>query len=193
MVKRKATVCAAAAGFLALLMTSCGGGGGGGPVTGACGGASACVTTVAGTGQQGNVDGAMGDAQFFMPHSVVVDAQSNIHVADYGNDSLTRVISQGRVSTPPEDPIAFPHPADVATDASGNSYVADRYENRILKVTPAGETTVFAGTGQSGASDGDSATATFSMPTGLAFDAGGALYVADMGNRRIRKIEFAYR
>jgi hypothetical protein len=192
MVKRKATVCAAAAGFLALLMTSCGGGGGGAD-TGACGGASACVTTVAGTGQQGNVDGAMGDAQFSMPHSVVVDAQSDVHVADYGNNHLTRVISQGRVSTPPEDPIAFPNPADVATDASGNSYIADTYENRILKVTPAGETTVFAGTGQSGDSDGATATATFSMPTGLAFDAGGALYVADMGNRKIRKIEFSYR
>ena len=191
MVKRKATVCAAAAGFFALLMTSCGGGGGSGPDTGACGGASACVTTVAGTGQQGNVDGAMGDAQFSMPHSVVVDAQSDIHVADYGNNHLTRVISQGRVSTVPEDPIAFPFPADVATDASGNSYIADTYENRILKVTPAGETTVFAGTGQSGSSDGNAATATFSMPTGLAFDAGGALYVADMGNRKIRKIEIS--
>jgi sugar lactone lactonase YvrE len=60
-------------------------------------------------------------------------------------------------------------------------------------VTPSGETTVVAGTGQSGGSDGDAASATFSMPTGLAFDAQGALYVADMGNRKIRKIEFSYR
>jgi DNA-binding beta-propeller fold protein YncE len=189
MVKRKAAVYAAAASLSALLMASCGGG----ADTSACGGASACVTTVAGTGQQGNVDGAAAQAQFSMPHSVVIDAQSNIHVADFGNNSLTRIISQGRVSTPPEDSISFPHPADVATDAGGNSYVADTYENRILKVTPAGETTVFAGTGQSGASDGDAATASFSMPTGLAFDAQGALYVADMGNRKIRKIEFSYR
>ena len=192
MVQRKAAVCAAAAGLLVLLMTSCGGGGGA-DTGGACGGASACVTTVAGTGQQGNVDGSMGDAQFSMPHSVVVDAQSNIHVADYGSSHLTRLISQGRVSSLSEDPIAFPFPADVATDAGGNSYVADTYANRILKVTPSGETTIVAGTGQSGDSDGNAATATFSMPTGLAFDAGGALYVADMGNRKIRKIEFSYR
>jgi sugar lactone lactonase YvrE len=187
MLKLQVAGYAGAAGLSALLMTSCGGG----TDSTACGGAGACVTTVAGTGEQGNVDGAMADAQFSMPHSVAIDAQSNIHVADYGNNNLTRVISQGRVSTPPENSIAFPQPADVATDASGNSYIADTYENRILKLTPSGEATVVAGTGQSGGSDGDAASATFSMPTGLAFDAQGALYVADMGNRKIRKIEFS--
>jgi hypothetical protein len=189
MLKRKVAAYTAAASLSALLMTSCGGG----SDTTACSGGNPCVTTVAGTGQQGNVDGPLADARFSMPHSVVIDAQSNIHVADYGNNNLTRLISQGRVLTPPEDPIEFPQPADVATDAGGNSYIADTYENRILKVTPSGETTVIAGTGQSGGSDGDAATATFSMPTGLAFDAQGALYVADMGNRKIRKIEFSYR
>jgi sugar lactone lactonase YvrE len=123
-----------------------------------------------------------------MPHSVVVDDQSNVHVGDYGNNNLTRLISQGSVSTPPEDTISFPFPEGVATDASGNQYVADSYGNRILKTTPAGETTVLAGTGQSGDADGDAATATFSMPTGLAFDGNGVLYVADMGNGKIRKI-----
>jgi len=183
MAKRNVTLYAVGAGLSALLIIDCGGG----TDINACGG-RVCVTTVAGTGQRGNVDGAAEDAQFSMPHSVVIDAESNVHVADYGNNNLTRVISQGSVSTPSEDPISFPHPADVATDASGNSYVADTYENRILKVTPAGETTVLAGTGQSGGTDGDASKATFSMPTGLAFDAQGALYVADMGNGKIRKI-----
>jgi serine/threonine-protein kinase len=190
MVKRKFIACAAGAGLFALLVSSCGGEGDSPPPARAtkCGAASACVTTVAGTGEPGNVDGATEAAQFWMPHSVAVDADSNIHVADYGNNGLTRFISQGSVSTPPEDPVSFPHPGDVAIDASGNSYVADTYGNRIIKVTPAGETTVFAGTGQPGAADGDASTATFSLPTGLAFDAHGVLYVADMGNRKIRKI-----
>lgn len=188
--RRTATVYALGAGLCALLVSSCGGGGSDSvPVVAkACGGADACVSTLAGTGEHGNVDGETATAQFSMPHSVVIDAQSNVHVADYGNNNLTRLISQGNVSTPSEDPIAFPHPQEVATDASGNRYVADRYGNRILKTTPAGETTVLAGTGQSGDSDGAAATATFSMPAGLAFDADGVLYVADMGNGKIRKI-----
>lgn len=181
--KPKVTVYAVGAGLSALLVSGCGGE----TDANACGGA-VCVTTVAGTGQPGNVDGAAKDAQFSMPHAVAIDAQSNVHVADYENNNLTRIISRGSVSTPPEDPIAFPHPENVATDASGNTYVADTYENRILKTTPAGETTVFAGTGENGDGDGDASTATFSLPTGLAFDARGALYVADMGNRKIRKI-----
>jgi DNA-binding beta-propeller fold protein YncE len=136
----------------------------------------------------GNVDGMAMAAQFTFPHAVAVDAASGVHVADYGNDGLTRVISGGQVSTPAQDTIEFPFPADVAVDAAGNKYVADPYGNRILKVTPGGEATVFAGTGQAGDDDGAAASATFSMPTGVALGPDGALYVADMGNRKIRRI-----
>lgn len=174
-----------------VLLTGCGGEGADGPfvpLAKACVAGSACVTTVAGTGEPGNVDGPTDAAQFFMPHAVAIDSEARIHVADYGNSNLTRVISHGGVTTPAEDLIEFPYPAHEATDGSGNRYLADTYNNRILKVTPTGERSVFAGTGQSGDADGDASTATFSMPTGLVFDPQGALYVADMGSRKIRKI-----
>jgi sugar lactone lactonase YvrE len=151
----------------------------------------ACVSTVAGTGEFGTADGAVTAAQFFLPHAVAVDTSSQLHVADLGSNGGTRLIAGGQVSTLPEDAVAFPHPADVATDAAGNIYVADPYGNRILKVTASGATTVLAGTGQAGDEDGDGASASFSMPSGLAFDAAGTLYVADMGNRKIRKIILA--
>ena len=153
-------------------------------------GAGACVSTVAGSGEFGTADGGAMAAQFFMPHSLVVDAMSQLHVADFGASNATRLLAAGQVSTLAEDPIEFPQPGDRATDAAGNTFVADTFGNRILRIAPGGETTVLAGTGQMGDQDGDASTATFSLPSGLAFDAGGALFVADMGNRKIRRITF---
>jgi DNA-binding beta-propeller fold protein YncE len=175
----------------AWLLGSCGGGSDGAspvPLVQPCG-AGVCVSTLAGSGEFGNVDGRGEAARFTMPHAIAVDAEAGLHVADFGNNNLTRLISGDVVSTPAEDTIDFPQPANVASDPAGNKYVADLYGNRIMKVTPAGDTSVLAGTGVGGDQDGDAASASFSLPAGLAF-AGGALYVADMGNRKIRKISF---
>ena len=147
-----------------------------------------CVTTVAGSGEMGNVDGMAMSAQFTFPHALAMDANADLHVADFGNNGLTRVLSGDQVSTLEEDAIEFPQPADSATDSAGNRYVADSYGNRILKITPEGVTTVLAGTGRNGDDDGTAESATFSMPSGLVLGADGALYVADMGNRKIRRI-----
>jgi sugar lactone lactonase YvrE len=176
----------------ALLVAGCGGGtdaDGTFVVIRSCG-AGPCVSTIAGSGEFGTADGPAEAAQFWGPHALAVDALSRLHVADFGTGNQTRLVSIDGVSTLPEDTTDFPFPSDVAVDAAGNKYVTDPYGNRILEVTPDGDTSVVAGTGQSGDQDGDAATATFSMPSGLVFDAQGALYVADMGNRKIRKITF---
>jgi sugar lactone lactonase YvrE len=151
-------------------------------------GQGACVSTVAGSGEFGTADGPAMAARFFMPHSVAVDEMSQLHVADFGADNRTRLIAADTVTTLDDDAIDFPHPPDVAVDAAGNRYVADMYGNRILQVSADGTTSVLAGTGQHGDQDGDGASASFSLPSGVALDATGALYVADMGNRKIRKI-----
>jgi DNA-binding beta-propeller fold protein YncE len=150
-------------------------------------GQGACVSTVAGSGEFGTADGPAQAASFFLPHAVAVDAQSQLHVADMGTDNKT-LIAGGRVTTLAEDATDFTLQPEVAVDAAGNRYVADSYRNRILKTGPDGRTSVLAGTGQAGGQDGDAASASFSMPSGVALDGAGALYVADMGNRRIRKI-----
>jgi DNA-binding beta-propeller fold protein YncE len=176
----------------ACLLSACGGGsmGPAPPQAGRTCAQGPCVSTLAGSGEFGTQDGMAASARFFMPHAVAVDASAQVHVADYGSGNQTRLVAGGIVFTLAEDPIDFPQPNDTATDAAGNRYVADTYGNRILKTTPAGETTVLAGTGASGDQDGEAASATFSLPSGLAFDALGALLVADMGSRKIRRITF---
>jgi len=77
----------------------------------------------------------------------------------------------------------------IASDQSGNIYVADRSNHTIRKVTPAGIVSTFAGlAGISGSADGTASAARFSSPTGLVVDSAGNVYVSDQGNATIRKI-----
>ncbi len=83
-------------------------------------------------------------------------------------------------------------PGKVITDASGNIYIADSWGHRVRKVDNAtGIITTIAGTGVAGYNgDGIPATsAKLNDPCGLALDANGDLYIADINNNRIRKID----
>ena len=82
------------------------------------------------------------------------------------------------------------HPAGCALDAAGNLYIADRDNNRIRRVSPAGIVTTIAGTGISGnTGDGLPATsATLNAPSAVSVDSTGVVYITDTGNHRIRKI-----
>lgn len=82
----------------------------------------------------------------------------------------------------------FNNPDGIVADAAGNYYIADAGNNCIRKMTPAGVVTTFAGDTAAGFVDGAGAAARFRGPCGIAIDAAGQLYVADMGNHRIRKI-----
>jgi len=83
---------------------------------------------------------------------------------------------------------SFNNPQGVAVDAQGNIYVADASNHVIRKVTPAGVTTTFAGSGVIGFAAGTTATAQFYSPQGVAVDASNNVYVTDQGNNAVYKI-----
>ena len=83
------------------------------------------------------------------------------------------------------------HPRDVAVDNAGNIYVADGVNRRIRKVAPDGTISTFAGSGGLGSSGdgGPAGAATFGLPSAVAVDSEGNVFVADSFNHRIRKID----
>lgn len=81
----------------------------------------------------------------------------------------------------------FSLPTHLTRAPDGTLYVADTGNNRIRRVTPGGQVSTVAG-GAVGYADGAAATARFNGPVGVAVAPGGVLYVADAGNRRLRRI-----
>ena len=88
---------------------------------------------------------------------------------------------------------SFSYPRGVVSDRKGNLYVADNNNNLIRKIViSTGVVTTLAGTYTSGSANGTGTAATFKYPTGLAIDTSGTnLYVADYGNKMIRKIQIS--
>lgn len=158
------------------------------------------VSTLAGDGTQGYADGTGNEVKFKAPVGMAVDATGNIYLCDYGNHRIRKVTSGGMVTTIAGSTAGlangtgataqFEFPMGVVLDATGNLYVADEGNHCIRKITPAGEVTIFVGSNSKtwGSADGTGTEARFMAPHGLAIDAAGNLYVADRGNRRIRKI-----
>ena len=81
-------------------------------------------------------------------------------------------------------------PNFVTSDSAGNFYVSDTYFQQVFRITPAGVITAYAGNGTQGFSgDGGQATAAqLFAPEGLAVDSSGNLYIADLGNYRVRMV-----
>lgn len=150
----------------------------------------------------GHVDGMGAVARFGQPAGLALDGSGNVHVLDRasfleptGRSRLRKVSPSGGVTTLamlPEATRRLPeggpiHPGGPACDAMGNVYVGDRPNYTVIKVSPSGSVSVFAGlSGTSGNADGMGATARFTDPGELALDAAGNLYLAD--GPLIRKI-----
>ncbi len=163
------------------------------------------ISTYAGTGTGGfyGDGGAATAAQIYLPYGLAVDASNNLYICDQQNERIRKVSASGIITTIAGNGTAayggdggaataaqFNDPAGVVVDASNNVYVADRVNNRIRKITPAGIISTFAGIGSAGYS-GDGAAATAAQvndPWGIGIDPSGNIYIADRGNNSIRKV-----
>ena len=164
---------------------------------------SGSLTVVAGNGIAGfSGDGGPAvNASLNSPGGLAVDSSGSVYIADEANDRI-RKVSGGIISTVagngmhgylgnggPATAAQLGYPAAVAVDSAGNLYIADRAFSFVREVS-GGIINVIAGTGYS-TYDGDGVLAVFSslnLPTGIAVDSAGNVYIADTGNHRIREI-----
>ena len=121
---------------------------------------------------------------------VAVDSARNIFLTEPEYDRVRKISPGGLITSVAID---ASYPQGLAVDSAGNLYVADHDNNRIAKVAPNGAVTTVAGSGQffgTGYSgDGGPATsAMLAFPYGVAADSAGNLYIADSGNKRVRKV-----
>lgn len=163
--------------------------------------ASGAITTFAGTGAAGHVNGSATVAKFNYPTGLATDNDGNLYVADLGNHVIRKISPAGQVITlAGEAEVAgssdglgnaahFNSPAGVVVDQANNVYVTDARNQLIRKISPNGEVITIAGkAGIIGLANGTGSAARFNYPAGIVVDGTGTLYVADEGNHQIRKI-----
>ncbi len=157
------------------------------------------VTTFAGSGELGAVDGTGLAASFNYPSSITIDNSGNIYVAEFGNYKIRKISATGIVTTLAGSGVSgsndgvgttasFNLLTAITTDRDGNLFVTDARNNKIRKITALGSVTTLAGSGTTGSTDGTGTTASFSFPSGITFDNAGSMYVSDSNNNKIRKI-----
>ena len=167
--------------------------------------ANGIITTVAGNGSFGfsGDGGPATNASLGGPASVGLDAFGNLYIADNSNYRVRRVATNGVIATVAGNELggysgdggaataaSLLSPSGLALDAFGNLYIADSGNNRVREMDTNGIITTVAGVGSAGFfGDGGAATsAGLRGPIGVALDAPGNLYIADLANSRVRKV-----
>ena len=162
--------------------------------------ATGTMSEVAGTREP--YDGPDDERRLSRDRGIAADDVGNVYIANIDNNYIRRVDATGMVSviagTPrkpgyggdggPAVETQLSYPADVALDHDGNIYIADTGNHRIRRVDATGTITTIAGTGEPGygGDGGPAVEAKLASPFALTVDSSGNIYVADLGNYRIR-------
>jgi len=165
--------------------------------------ANGIITTVAGNGTSTSfAEGVQATATSINPKGIAVDGTGNLFIADIQNFRIRRVAPSGIINTiagigssvdSGDGGLATAAGVNgdgLALDGNGNLFISEQGFARIRKIDTNGIITTIAGTvGQGYNGEGIAATlAQLDHPAGIAIDADGSVYIADLGNRRVRKI-----
>ncbi|HEY3129906.1 MAG TPA: IPT/TIG domain-containing protein [Acidobacteriota bacterium] len=166
------------------------------------------ITTVAGNGQFGfsGDNGPAIAATFSLPEGIAIDSAGNLFIADTLSHRIRKVDANSGIITTvagsgtagfsgeggPAVGAALNSPSGLAIDLQGNLLIADKSNNRIRKLdAQSGRIVTVAGSGVQGFSgdNGPASAAALAVPSGIALDAGGNLFIADSANGRMRKVD----
>ncbi len=174
------------------------------------------ITTFAGTGVPGSGGdgGPATSATLNEPTGIAVGRNGVVYIADWGNDRVRRVDTNGTISSVagtgrpgfggdngPASAAVLDGPAAVAVDAAGNIYIADEYNDRVRVIAAdTGVIRTIAGNGQHGDSPNESGVPVpgpdnvpatdirLGYPSGLLLDGAGNLFIADHHNNVVRVV-----
>ena len=157
---------------------------------------SARVLTGSGAASYINGPGVL--ASFNRPSAAVFDLNNNLLVADTSNQAIRLISPGGLVSTFAGSAASvnlvkrqsyLQNPVSLVSSLTG-IYILDSNTHSIFQATSAGaKVEKLVGSGVAGFQDGPLSSASFSGPMGLTTGPPGVLFVADSGNRRIRKVD----
>ena len=163
------------------------------------------ITSMAGNGSPGySGDGGPAlEAMLNLPTGVALAADGSIYIADTGNARIRKAGADGNISTVAGNGLfrtggdggaatsaVLYQPTGLAVDSAGNFYISEQVHHRVRKVSPDGIIQTLAGTGDPGytGDGGPAKNAKLFGPAGLAADAQGNVYIADVDNSVIRMV-----
>lgn len=164
------------------------------------------ISTIAGTGESSHYGdgGAATEAAFRDPSALATDKEGNLYIGDSANNMVRKIDTKGIISTiagngkheatgdgGPAVKAGIRNIDYLAVSPQGEVHIAGMNSNSVRKITKDGKIVTVAGTGYQGYfGDGGPATkAMLKSPIAIAFDSKGNLFIADMGNNRIRKVD----
>ena len=164
------------------------------------------VSTIAGTGDSDHYgdNGPALEAAFRDPNALASDSEGNIYIADTANNLIRKIDTNGIVTTfagngehsdsgdgGPALKASIRSMDDIEFNPAGELHILGTNTHKVRKITKDGKIMTVAGKGYAGFfGDGGSATkAMLQNPAAISFDSKGNMYIADMGNNRIRKVD----